>query len=171
MTSVCPAADVITLVNDPSAGIVLYDVANDKALAELHLHPKFSNDWNCVPKWTADGRYLCYPDFKEGPVAASGLNLQPIVHVYDRTVGKEIAIVEGAAAPAGPGPMPTTMVLAVFKDRSPSIAVYDAATGRSEPHGGTGRYPLDACGKQVLYIRLDTKGVFIVPLSSPAHKD
>ena len=170
ITSVCPAADVITLLIDnpgQNQGMVLYDFANDKQLAALPLHPKYSS--GPEPKWTADGRYLCYSDFKDGPAGGKD-NFLPIVHIYDRVAQKEVAVLDDAAGPAGPGPTPTTMVLAVNKDHRPAIALYDAATGRTEPLGDAGWYPLDACGKRLLFMKLDTPGVFVVPLLPP-HKD
>ena len=133
--TMCPTADLLPILTLPerdqstmvqSSKFSLYDLKAEKAVAELPFGKGNTKLDDYPPRWTADGRYLCYFDISATTTAPAGAR-QSCMRIWDRTANKEAGTVEGAI-PVGPGPGATTMVLAV--DNGKSLALYDVATSK-----------------------------------------
>ncbi len=169
--SVCPAAEVICVWVPPARikptrpgqrpqrgpqRLVLYEVQTDREMTELPINQRNSmlDDWET--QWTPDGRCLYYVDVREveeqtpeGPRKRT----KEVSRLWDRTAGKEAGLV-GGAVPLGPGPTPTSVVLAKWSEAGyRGLLLHDAASGKAYPLGEPSFRPVHAWGSRVVYAR------------------
>jgi len=172
LQSVCPAADVVCALAMPAKpremgrrmrpALVLFDIRARRQIAKLPMHERNRklDDWES--QWTADGRYLCYYDVEEEDADAAGgrrKRLKAFTRVWDRVAGKEAGRI-GEAVALGPGPTPTTMVLAKRGTAGyERLLLHDAATGGEWVLGDGRLAPIHAAGKTVLYVKALPDGV------------
>ncbi|HUU60025.1 MAG TPA: hypothetical protein VMZ50_10805, partial [Phycisphaerae bacterium] len=168
--SVCPAADVVCLWTPPKPlppkapgqrpqrgpqRLFLYDLKAGKEIAELPVDPRNSKLDDVETQWTPDGRYLYYCDVEDDPADTSAgprKKIRSIARVWDRVGGKEVGKLVGVYA-LGPGPAPTTMVLARRGKPGYRFCLHDAASKAEWPLGDARLEPIHAWGKQVLYAK------------------
>jgi len=165
----CPTAEVMAMLAKPAEKgslarrLVLYDPKADRQTAELPLEGK---GWNLIgtpPRWTRDGRFLYYRDFR----------LKPLTHfccVWDRAGGKTVAKLNWLL-PVGPGPTPTTMVmLRAYAGWKREVHLHDAAAGKSWALAGKEARPLAAAAGRVLYVKWtgDGDGLFSARIAMSA---
>jgi len=147
----------------PEPRFVLLDIQTDKIVTDLPVHKRNSKLDDVVSQWTTDGRYLYYIDAKiEGD--GDGGRRRYAAHIYDVKKRADAGFVDGMIA-IGPGPGPTTMVMA-GRDSAPSVGLHDAATGATQLIMGTGAIrpeearapgpllrPICAAGKVLIFAR------------------
>ncbi len=159
--TMCPTADLLPMLTLPaldSSSMIqtskfsLYDLKAEKTATDLPFGKGNTKLDAYPPRWTADGRYLCYFDVSVTTTAPAGRR-SFCTRIWDRTANKEAATVEGAI-PVGPGPGATTMVLSV--DNGRFLALYDIATSKQSilvSAGTAGRlYALCTGGGNILYV-------------------
>lgn len=150
----CPGADLVALVmkrekpQQSDNKLVLYDLKTGRIVQEPTATGPNWDFETSSPVWTTDGRYLCYR-------CGEKVNdkYKWVTRIWDRTTGKVAADLE-EVYPIGPGPTPTTLVMGtIMAGNNRGIALYDAATGKSEPVAGIEYQPMAAGGGKVFYIR------------------
>jgi len=153
--------------------LTLYDLAADKEIAELPVHEKNSALDDIETQWTPDGRYLYYHDvepFMRDTVEGPKERLRQLSRIWDRIAGKPANVVK-ETRPVGPGPAPSTMVLAVRTNPEPGeerpggFFLHDARTGKQYPLGDDTMYLIHAWGKRVLYAKKAPDGTEAVYLA------
>ena len=174
LQSVCPAADVVCLWTPPERvapaapgqrpqrgpqRLFLYDLVARKQIAELPVSQLNNalDDWET--QWTLDGRYLYYYDVTE--VEGEGRprpKTRPVTRIWDRVAnGPSWSIPDTLAV--GPGPTPTTMVLASETDRGyAGFSLHDAKSGDRHPLGDASMRLVHAWGSKVLYVKPSPEG-------------
>ena len=189
LQSVCPTADVVCVLVFPQRPkpllrggrpkrmpprLTLYDYKAGKELAELPIHPRNSSLDDLETQWTADGRYLYYYDVREITIdTAEGpkQRTKPISRIWDRINNKQAGVVLDAV-PLGPGPSPTTMLLAKRSQAGyEGFILHDANTGDEWRMAETNVQPIHAWGKNVVYLKGLEDGedaVFLAQIAVPA---
>ena len=175
--SVCPTADVVCLWAPPGLGarvagrrpdaepspqrLFLYDLQAKREVADLPVHPRNASLDDLESQWTQDGRYLYYADLDNEVWARSADKRGggPVVRIWDRTAGKATYLDVEAVA-VGPGPTPTTMVLA--NRHSGGLILHDAASGGQVALGDDSMRVLHAAGGRVVYARQTPEGAYEV---------
>jgi hypothetical protein len=177
-SAVCPTADVVCVwaFGNDAAHAVLYDLAKHEEIAEFPVNPVNPRDnklgyWEC--QWTADGRYLYYCDLFETGVWGTRvwdreekgdrtlLPVGPEGASHKRVLSPFSSDIE-SAVPLGPGPTPTSVVLAKlrnFVDPSAGFVLHDASTGKTFPLGDETMALIHAHGRNVLYAKKNAQGV------------
>ena len=190
--SVCPTADVLPLVQVGSMGstgildckLIVYDLKADRKIADLRADRIDTPFMHRNTLWTSNGRYLYYPD-----LARAGTNQSrkiKVTRIWDRQTKKFVSVLVGAV-PVGPGPAPSTMVLAQADKRTGKgedrgwwdwknrrMTLHDAASGHSWSLGDKSMLPLRSNGRHVVYARpLATGGqaVYMARIVPPASID
>ncbi len=155
----CPADDLLPmLMRDMDKGsgeeFVLYDLKKDKVAARLPLHREGQNKlYRHGSRWTSGGRYLYYIDMNVW-VARDGQKLSKVVtRIWDRKAGKLVGELT-EAAPVGPGPTKTTMVLGRYG--GDDALVHDAASGKVWVRPLI--RPIAARADHILYVKHDDAG-------------
>jgi len=127
---VAPIASFMKSKSEGGPGLVLWDYANDRMLADLPVDRENTRLDDYLPRWTSDGHYLYYIDVDP---TKDGHEEQLQSRVWDARAGKLVTTVP-RLGPVGPGPSPTTMVLrpnAVSGLKG--FVVHDLATGMVHP--------------------------------------
>jgi len=169
--SVCPAADVVCIWTAPKRlattgprrrpergrqRLFLYDLKAGKEIAELPVHARSDGISDVETQWTPDGRYVYSCDVEEDPADTSAgprRKIRSIARIWDRVGGREVGKLVGVRA-LGPGPAPTTVVLAGrSKSGYDRFCLHDAASKAEWPLGDAPLKPIHAWGKHVLYAR------------------
>jgi RNA polymerase sigma factor (sigma-70 family) len=150
----------------PAPTFVLYEVATGNKTV-LPMHPRNTILDDCEAEFTADGRYLYYQDFRDGPEG----KLAAITRVWDRTAGKSVAELDDMV-PLGPGPAAGTMWLAESPGQGKGAVVHDAASGKMERFLA-GKEVQHATGNRVAYLEKTDEGTWalnVVDVKAPAGK-
>lgn len=136
----------------PPIRLILWDLKADKELALLPTHPRNSVLDDVETQWTADGRYLYYCDFEETDVDGQARpTLRALTRIWDRQAGKLAATVRDAA-PLGPGPGASLMVLAKrTQNGSGGFLLHHAGSGKEYPIGDASKKPIHAWGGKIVY--------------------
>jgi hypothetical protein len=158
LQSVCPTADLICLFGVGGPGgqeLVICDVATKGPVAKLPLHELNGHTDDRETQWTRDGRYFYYYDVKS--VGQTTHRLQYATRVWDRETRK-LTEAGDVGLPIGPGPTPTTMVLAKGKPRQTYILLHDAATGRAWSLSDSTLQLQHAAGGKIVYAKYSLDG-------------
>ena len=186
--SVCPAGDVAVFFAPPGRPtappapgerrkrppirLILWDLKADKELALLPTYPRNGVLDDCETQWTADGRYLYYRDFYE--TVADGQSrptVRAVTRIWDRQSGKLAGTVRDAA-PLGPGPGASLMVLAKCSQNGfGGFMLHDASDGKEYPLGDASKNAIHACGGKIIYAEkpngADTEVILMADIVAP----
>ncbi|MGB2820919.1 MAG: hypothetical protein WBF17_08060 [Phycisphaerae bacterium] len=145
----------------PVPKLVLYDFVKDAKVADLPVHERNRPLGSFAPQWTADGRYLYYPDAEREPAGEEGRTERKLfTRVWDAQESKEVARLSDCM-PIGPCGGATMMVLS--KGDSASALLHDARTGKEQPlSDSTAIHPISTTGKYLIYDRKDGRGEHVV---------
>jgi len=146
----------------PAPKLVLYDFVKDAKVADLPVLESNRPLGTSAPQWTADGRYLYYPDAEREPAGQQGRTERKLfTRVWDARQRKEVARLSGCL-PIGPCGGKTAMVLSKGGDAAPAL-LHDAATGKQQPlKAPTPIHPISTSGKYLVYDRKDDQGNHVV---------
>ncbi|MBL7133496.1 MAG: hypothetical protein ISS78_05310 [Phycisphaerae bacterium] len=173
----CPTANVAMMVVKPKEKgfalykLVLYDQNADKQLVELPTEGMNAELMGSRQKWTPDGRYYCYKNLKKTQFPNGRTGFTSVMRVWDRKAERQVAALAGAY-PVGPGPGPTSMVVAVMHAGNVKETIlYDAASGRSRRIDLKHR-PVAAAAGRVFYVKWTDNGdaLFSAKIALPAEK-
>ena len=156
----------------------VYDVQADKELTSLPVHASNTLLDEIPSQWSPDGQYLYYTDLADPPGGKGPSKM--VTRIWDRDAGKSAGPLSGMldaveeAFPVGPGPTPTTMVLAqmVREKLPPALVLHDAATGKTWKLADAPVRVFCAGGGKVVYSR-STEGrmytTFVADILAPVE--
>lgn len=168
LQSVSPTEDLIAVAEFSRDGehktrLSLYDVAKDKPLAELPVHPRNTRLNDFESQWTADGRYLYYCDLEEE--ADSGRTIAG-TRIWDRKEGKVVGFLQNML-PVGRGPTPTSVILAMAHAEASRAYVYDAERKAGWELGGLDIHLIHGWGNRLVYMKAGDNRVYVAEIQMP----
>lgn len=158
INSVCPTEPIASFYQFKQEGqlFVLWDLQRDIEVARLPIHVSSDVAW-WQAQWTADGRYLYYPDREDVPAERPGAppGTRRVTRIWDRQAGRVVGTLP-EVMPAGAAGGPTRMLLGRRTGEGEGgFLLHDAADGTEYPLASGGRMLICVGGGKVVWAEKD----------------